>query len=229
MSWNRLKSATSRSKPSPEQQRSLLEHSEPGASSWLGAIPIAKQGFSLNKCEFQDALCLRYGMEIRNLPSKCPCTQNFDVTHALNCKLGGFVNARHNSIRNLECKLLQAVCRDVECEPPLQKIQENRLSSYNRSAITADDARLDIRARGFWREGQNAFFDVRVTNIHGASQKDSSISSILNKHEQEKKRCYNKRVMEVEHGSLTPLVFTTQLLQSMRSCQVGLNSTQIRP
>jgi hypothetical protein len=36
-----------------------------------------------------------------------------------------------------------------------------------------------------------------------------AISSILNKHEQEKKRCYNKRVMEVEHGSLTPLVFTT--------------------
>ena len=103
----------------PEQQRSLLEYSERGASSWLGAIPIAKQGFCFNKSEFQDALCLRYSMEIRNLPNKCPCTQNFNVTHALNCKLGGFVNVRHNSIRNLECKLLQAVCRDVECEPPL--------------------------------------------------------------------------------------------------------------
>ena len=38
---------------------------------------------------------------------------------------------------------------------------------------------------------------------------NSSIKSILQKHETEKKRAYNRRVMEVEHGSFTPLVFTT--------------------
>ena len=77
------------------------------------------------------------------------------------------------------------------------------------TANKADDARLDVRARGFWRDGQNAYFDVRVTNINCESQKNQQISAILKKHEQEKKRQYNKRVMEVEHGSLTPLVFTT--------------------
>ena len=30
---------------------------------------------------------------------------------------------------------------------------------YQASAILADDARLDVRASGFWRVGQNAFFD----------------------------------------------------------------------
>ena len=109
----------------------------------------------------------------------------------------------------IECRLLKEVCRDVECEPPLQKIPETRMNDFKSSAITADDARLDIRARGFWREGQNAFFDVRVTNVNCESQKHEQISSILKKHEQEKKRGYNKRVMEIEHGSLTPLVFTT--------------------
>ena len=73
----------------------------------------------------------------------------------------------------------------------------------------ADDARLDIRARGFWRQGQNAFFDVRVTNINCESQKNTKISTILTNHEQEKKAKYNRRVMEVEHGSFTPLIFTT--------------------
>ena len=68
---------------------------------------------------------------------------------------------------------------------------------------------VDFRARGFWRDGQNAFFDVRVTNIDNESQRDSTIESVLRKHEQEKKRKYNRRVMEVEHGTLTPLVFTT--------------------
>ena len=196
-------------KQSPTQQRSLLEHSEPGASSWLNALPIATQGFSLNKGEFQDALCLRYNMEIRNQPNKCPCGSNFNTTHALNCKKGGFIHARHDQIRDMESKLLQVVCRDVECEPPLQAIQSSDKANYHRTANVADDARLDIRARGFWRQGQNAFFNVRVTNINSESQKNTQINTILTHHEQEKKRKYNRRVMQVEQGSFTPLIFTT--------------------
>ena len=102
---------TVKEKQSQTQQRSLLEHSEPGASSWLNALPIATQGFSLNKGEFQDALCLRYNMEIRNQPNKCPCGSNFNTTHALNCKKGGFIHARHDQIRDMESKLLQVACR----------------------------------------------------------------------------------------------------------------------
>ena len=198
-----------KTKQTPEQQRKLTENSEAGASSWLGAIPNAQQRLHFNKSEFQDALRLRYNMEIRNLPPKCPCGKSFTVNHSLDCKMGGFTNSRHNGIRNLECKLLKEICRDVECEPPLQKIPENTKKDYCATANKADDARLDVRARGFWRDGQNAYFDVRVTNINCESQKNQQISAILKKHEQEKKRQYNKRVMEVEHGSLTPLVFTT--------------------
>ena len=163
----------------------------------------------MNKGEFQDALCLRYHLEIRNQPSKCPCGSDFNTTHALNCKKGGFIHARHDQIRDMECKLLQVVCRDVECEPSLQVIEDSEKARYKASANVADDARLDIRARGFWREGQNAFFDVRVTNINCESQKNSKINSILTNHEQEKKAKYNRRVMEMEHGSFTPLIFTT--------------------
>ena len=97
--------------------------------------------------------------------------------------------------------------RDVECEPSLQPVTNK--SGYRPSANLDDDARLDIRARGFWRDGQNAYFDVRVTNADSASQQDSSIKSVLRAHEQQKKRAYDRRVMEVEHGSFTPLVFTT--------------------
>ena len=81
--------------------------------------------------------------------------------------------------------------------------------TFQRSANVADDARLDVRARGFWRHGQNAFFDVRVTNINCHSQRNTQISTILSNHELEKKRQYNRRVMEIEQGSFTPLVFTT--------------------
>ena len=125
----------------------------------------------------------------------------------MNCKRGGFINARHDSIRDFEASLLSKACTDVETEPHLQPVTTETLSG--RSSNTSADARLDIRARGFWRRGQNAFFDVRVTNPDSASQVNSSIPSILRKHEEAKKREYNERVMQIEQGTFTPLVFTT--------------------
>ena len=142
----------------PCMQRNLEQLSEPGASSWLGALPLQEQGFNLTKGEFQDALALRYGRQVKNLPSKCPCGQAYTVDHALNCHLGGFVNARHDQIRNLECTLLKSVVQDVECEPLLHPVVNK--TGYMRSAIWDNDARQDVCARGLGRDGQNAFFDV---------------------------------------------------------------------
>ena len=187
--------------------RNLLQAREQGASSWLSALPLEKHGFALNKSEFRDAIALRYNRHIDNLPSLCVCGTRFDVSHAMNCKRGGFINARHDAIRDFETSLLSKVCTDVESEPHLQPVTTEILSGQ--SSNTSADARLDIRARGFWRRGQNAYFDVRVTNADCASQVNSSIPSILRRHEEAKKREYNERVMHIEQGTFTPLVFTT--------------------
>ena len=112
-------------------RRSLEQTSEPGASSWLGALPLQSQGFNLNKGEFQDALCLRYDKPLKNIPSKCACGAVFNTTHAMNCHRGGFINARHDNIRNFDCKLLQNVCRDVEIEPQLQKVLDGIFSTVS--------------------------------------------------------------------------------------------------
>ena len=196
-----------KSKQTPELQKMLEQHSEPGASSWLGALPLVTHNFNLTKSEFNDSLCMRYRKQLKNLPSKCPCGAVYNVTHALNCHRGGFINARHDQIRDFECQLLKMVVQDVESEPQLQPVINKE--GYDRSAILNDEARLDIRARGFWRQGQNAFFDVRITNADSSSQQNKTLKSVLRSHEMEKKRCYNRRVMEVEHGTFTPLIFTT--------------------
>ena len=78
-----------------------------------------------------------------------------------------------------------------------------------RSANTNPQARLDIKARGFWNRGQDAFFDVRVFNPNAPSYRNQDISNLFSKHEREKKREYNQRVLEVEHSVFTPLVFST--------------------
>ena len=77
------------------------------------------------------------------------------------------------------------------------------------TAITGSDARLDIKARRFWRRGQDAWFDVRVTHVNAESQRNLPTAVIFHRHQQEKKRSYNQRCMEVENGTFTRLVFGT--------------------
>ena len=77
-----------------------------------------------------------------------------------------------------------------------------------RGTNKAPDARLDIRARGFWAREQSAFFDDRVCHPNADSFKNLTPKQIYKLHENDKKRLYSSRVLEVEGGTFTPLVFT---------------------
>ena len=79
----------------------------------------------------------------------------------------------------------------------------------NRGSNKAQDARLDIPTRGFQERHQPAFFDVRVCHPNAVSYRDLEPQQIYRIHENEKKRLYSKRVLDIEHGTFTPLVFTT--------------------
>ena len=156
------------------------------------------------KREFRDAVKLRYDWPFEDIPAVCG--EKFTVDHVMICKRGGFVIQRHNELRELEADLLSMVCSDVEVEPILQDITEKQLS---RGSNRAHDARLGIRARGFWDPQSSAFFDVRVCHPNAESYKDQEPQQIYRIHENDKKRLYSRRVLDVEHGSFTPLVFTT--------------------
>ena len=79
----------------------------------------------------------------------------------------------------------------------------------NRGSNKAQDARLGIHARGFWERHRSAFFDVRVCHPDAASYRDLEPQQIYRIHENEKKRLFSRRVLDIEHGTFTPLVFTT--------------------
>ena len=61
------------------------------------------------------------------------------------------------------------------------------------------DARLDIKAKGFWRRGQTAFFDARVAHVNAESYKRLESKTVFEVHEKEKKRNYLQRVLDIEH------------------------------
>ena len=56
---------------------------------------------------------------------------------------------------------------------------------------------------------RSAFFDVRMYHPSADPYRDLTRKQIDKKHENEKKRQYAERVMEIEQGTFTPLVFTT--------------------
>ena len=182
--------------------------------------------FDLSKREFRDALRLRYDWPIPDSPSVCVCGCSFTVDHAMICQRGGLIIQRHNEIRDLEAELLDMVCYDVAIEPTLQPLAGEEL---NRRANTAPDARLDVHCHGFWERQRAAFFDIRVCHPNADSYKELSPKQIYKLHEDEKKRKYASRIIEVENGTFTPLVFTTTVcLRSVSGTIPGLPSSSLQ-
>ena len=114
---------------------------------------------------------------------------------------------RHNELRDLFGELLTEVCRDVRVEPCLQSLSGEVFSS--RSANTAPDASADMRARGFWTRGEDAFFDVRVFHPNAPSHVDCSPTSLFSRHERFKRLEYEQRIVNIERRSFTLVVLAT--------------------
>ena len=189
-------------------QRCVELSQEKGASVWLTALPIENHGFALHKSAFRDALCLRYNWPLNNQPSQCSCGHSFSIDHALSCPTGGFPSIRHNEVRDITASLLSEVCHSVSIEPHLQPLSGETMPL--RSANIDDNSRLDIAACGFWGSRfERAFFDVRVFNPCARSNRQASLLATYRRHEQEKKRQYDRRIREVEHSTFTPLVLST--------------------
>ena len=78
------------------------------------------------------------------------------------------------------------------------------------TANSEDNARADIRAGGFWGvQHQSAFFDIKVFNHSAQLNKKFSIPSCYKHHERIKRRGYEQRIIEIEQGSFTPVIFST--------------------
>ena len=176
------------------KQMAMEQASEKGASSWLTAIPLARYGFNLHKQAFRDALCLRFGWSPARLASHCPCGQPFSVSHALSCPKGAMPSIRHNAIRDITAQLLTKVCPNVGVEPQLQPLSGERFPL--RSTNLKENARLNIRAQNFWdKSKRTTFFDVRVFNSHATSNCSSSSDACYRRHEREKRRSYEQRIL----------------------------------
>ena len=180
---------------------------QPGCNNWLNIIPIEEFNSNLNKQQFLDAVRLRYQLRIPDLSTQCPCGEKFDTQHAMSCKKGGFANLHHNQLRGSTGELLEGVCHDVAIEAILQPVTDNNLVPS--SANTNGGARLDVSARGFRILGQEALFDVRVFIPKASRYQSKSFEQCVVVNEQEKKRLYNRRILEVTCKRQTTYIYNT--------------------
>ena len=188
-----------------EKSKRLLQCAqEKGASSWLSALPLRCLGYVVNKKEFRDAICLRYGWRINEMPAHCGCGLRNSIDHLLVCKKGGYVILRHNAVRDTEAKILKEVCNDVQTEPALMPTDPNVVQGN-----ALPNARTDICARGVWSRYEKTFFDVRICHPTAESHLRKSVACLYAENESEKKRAYGDRIRNVERASFTPLVFLT--------------------
>ena len=190
----------------PQKLKVYAATTEKGASNWLNSLPLKEHDFCLNKQTFWDSIHLRYGLPLPRLPAKCVCDASFNVEHALTCKKGGFVTIRHNEVRDFTAELLSEVCNDVAVEPLLTPLTGETFSY--KTANTDKNARLDVSTRGVWVKGSRAFFDIRVFNPFAQSYSNQTLNASHKSNENGKKREYSERILNVEHGSFTPLVFS---------------------
>ena len=181
--------------PSPQRCTDLARG--PGSSSWLTVLPIQEHGFHLHKGNFRDALSLHYGITPLNTSKTCQCGTSFLVDHAMVCPFGGFPTIRHNEVQYLTASLLTEVSHNFATEPSLQPVTTETFSLT--SVNTTNDARLDIKTRGFWSRGQDAYFDVRAFYPNASSYRSLSLKSAYKRHEDAKKQEYGHQIIPCLH------------------------------
>ena len=103
---------------------------------------------------------------------------------------------RHNDVFDFESNLIVTSLQGVE-EPHLQPLSGETIVGVN-----GDDAHTDIRAQFLAQESKFVFRCTCYISMW------THVCTIYRKHEQERMRAYNERILNIEQGSFTPLVYS---------------------
>jgi len=175
---------------------------ESKCSTWLSIVPTTDNYFALSPDEFRDALSVRYLFSPKRIPDTCDgCGEHFDLTHALNCKKGGLVTARHNEARDLNCDLCTlAGLHQIISEPVLQEPSDDQ-----------PGLRADWKVRGFWEVQRDALFDICIFNADASSLNNQNLQTIFDARKRLKKETYSA-IAAAKRASFTPIIATCEAI-----------------
>ena len=93
-----------------------------------------------------------------SLPTSCLCGSKFNIQHSMSYKKGGIICILHNDLRDQTANMMSEVCKDTKIEPKLTLLSGEELQ--DRTSNNSKKERVDIRTRGFWEQGQQAFYGL---------------------------------------------------------------------
>ena len=78
-----------------------------------------------------------------------------------------------------------------------------------KSKAQGPDLMIVPEVSGLWTTIQRAFFDMKVTHLNAPSYRQKEPAVVYRLHEKDKKRKYNRRIIEIEQGHFTPPILST--------------------
>ena len=171
--------------------RQLRRATKTGA--WLTVQPSTVNGMELGVQEWQDAVFPRYGIEPPDLPKYCDgCNARFSICHALDCKRGGLIMARHNELRDRVADL------DGKAFTPSHvhndslvyqgcAVKRTKSKPAGPSVITntydtppeATEQKGDLLLRDLWQNGTDSVHNMHVVNTDEKSYWENSPKKCL--------------------------------------------------
>ena len=190
--------------------------------AWLSVMPTFVGGTALSATEFRDATLMRYARTPPDLPERCDgCGAKCTVAHALACKKGGLIVARHDEV-NLELgdlgskALKPSAVRDEPLINPGRGAEGERTADAEGATAPAETSgaeaqthgkRGDMLYRGFWERGTDTITDCRICDTDQKSYRGRTPEKVLESMETEKKKKYLQPCLE-QRRHFTPLVFS---------------------
>ena len=194
---------------------------------WLSVHPSRLNGNDLSTEEMRDNLRLRYNLAPLDMPQRCDsCGMKMTVEHALKCKVGGLVHARHDDVadefRHLcgcalsfgkverEPRIYSSATTHLTSDAPTQLPNNPPTTTVNPQTMDAPaitGERGDAGVHGFWKRGRTTIFDVRITDTESRSYRNRDFEKVLASQEKEKKDKYLASCHEMRKD-FTPLVYS---------------------
>ena len=167
--------------------------------------PSTVNGTEMGPQEWRDALFLQYGLDPPDLPTHCDgCQAKFSISHALDCKKGGLVTARHNELRDRVADLAGKAFTPshVHDDPliysgrsmkttkaaPAGAGGTGKLAEVQPSEVTEQKGNLLIW--DLWQQGTDSVHNMCVVNTYALTHRTKDPEKCLHETERGKKKMY---------------------------------------
>ena len=173
--------------------------------AWITVQPSTVNGTELGAREWRNALFLRYGLEPLDLPTYCDgCQAKFSISHALDCKKGGLVTARHNELRDWVADLAGKVFNPshVRTDPLIYSgcaVKRTKAASAGANKNSGQsvaqspevtEQKGDLIIRDLWQQGTDSVHDMCVVNTDAPTHQKKDPEKCLHEAERGKKKIY---------------------------------------